>query len=88
LTAPPMSAFFSSGHAVDVILAVLAIEAIALIVTLRRRPVGTVAAAAAPGIFLLFALRESLTGAGWEWIAFWLVLSFPAHLMDLWLRPP
>ena len=83
-----MRAFFSSGHAVDVILAVLALEAVALIAFLRARPVTTVLAAAAPGICLLLALRDSLTGAGWEWIAFWLMLSFPAHLMDLWLRPP
>jgi len=82
-----MRAFFSSGHAVDVILAVLALEAIALIIILRRR-LAAVAAATAPGICLLLALRESLTGARWEWTAVWLALSFPAHLTDLWLRPP
>jgi hypothetical protein len=82
-----MSAFFSSGHAVDVVLVVLGLEAITLIAIFRRRPAATVAAAA-PGICLLIALHESLTGAGWEWIALWLVLSFPAHLADLWLRPP
>jgi len=83
-----MSAFFSSGHAADAILVVLAFEAIALIVTGRARSVAHVAIQAAPGVCLALALRESLIGAGWAWIALWLALSYPAHLADLWVRPP
>jgi hypothetical protein len=82
-----MSAFFSSGHAVDVILVVLGLEAMTLIAMRRGKSIATVATATGPGICLLLALRESLIGGRWQWIAFWLILSFPAHLMDLWRRP-
>jgi len=83
-----MSAFFSSGRAVDAILGVLAFEAIALIVMGRAKSITNIVTQAAPGVCLLLALRECLTGVGWAWIAFWLALSFPAHLADLWRRPP
>jgi hypothetical protein len=36
----------------------------------------------------LLALRAALTGANWMMIALWLALSLPAHLADLWRRPP
>jgi hypothetical protein len=82
-----MAEFFSSGRAVDLIIAVLALEALFLI-GWRRRAVVNVIAAVSPGICLLLALRVALTGAAWVWIALWLALSFPAHLADLWRRPP
>jgi hypothetical protein len=37
-------------------------------------------------MFLLFALRAALTGAGWIWVCLWITLSLPAHLADLWRR--
>ena len=87
-----MNALLHSPHIVDVILLVLIAELAAL--TLLR-PEGTATArlsrlltAALPGILLLLALRASLAGAGWSWIMLCLVASFPAHLVDLWRRPP
>jgi hypothetical protein len=80
-------ALFDSGRIVDLIIGVLIAEVMTFII--RRRGSATNAAVAAlPGICLLLALRASLTGANWTQVAFWLALSFPAHLADLWRRPP
>jgi hypothetical protein len=77
-----VSDFFASGHAIDLILAVMAIE-ILLLVRRRRRPPADIVAGFLPGVLILLAARAALTGAGWPWIALWLGLSFPAHLYDL-----
>jgi hypothetical protein len=82
-----MSEFFASGHAVDVVLAVLALE-VAAISVFKRGAMANAIIAALPGLCLLLALRASLTGLGWPWIAGWLALSLPAHLADLARRPP
>ena len=74
-----MSAFFASGHVVDLILLVIAAEAVWLAV--RRRT--SLIAALIPGVLILLALRAALTGAAWPWIAMWLTLSLPAHLWDM-----
>lgn len=79
--------FFSNGYAVDVALAVLLVEALALIFW-RKRPLANVMTTVIPGACLLLALRAALTGAGVTWVALWLALSLPAHLADLWRRPP
>jgi hypothetical protein len=87
-----MADFFTSGHVVDFIIAVLVVEGLALIFFRRGNSapgrITNIIVAALPGICLLMALRAALTGAGWMFIALWLVLSFPAHLADLWRRPP
>lgn len=36
-----------------------------------------------PGVLMLVALRASLTGLDWRYIALPLLLSFPVHLADL-----
>ncbi len=82
-----MSGWFASGHPVDLILAVLALEILVFAICRRRSLVNAIVAAL-PGICLLLALRAALTGAGWMVIALWLALSLPAHLADLWRRPP
>jgi hypothetical protein len=88
-----MSEFFSSGHPVDIVLAVLAAEVL-ILSNWRARRVGerhrgvTMIIAALPGAFLLLALRAALTGADWTWVALWLLASFPAHLADLRRRSP
>ena len=87
-----MDEFFSSGHIVDVILAVIALEVL-VVPRWSRRSGRRVARfgmmmAALPGVFLLLALRSALVGAGWIWVAGFLALSFPAHLIDLWRRSP
>lgn len=76
-----MTALVASGHAVDIVLAVMLVEAIVL--AARGRPVGAVVLALLPGALMLLALRAALTGAGWLWIAVALAASFPAHLLDL-----
>jgi hypothetical protein len=87
-----MNAFFESGRAVDLILAVMAAEFVLLTIrrgaaTLAQRATGLLLAFA-PGICLLLALRAALTDAGWIWIAVWLAASFPFHLADLARRRP
>ncbi len=86
-----MNALFASGRVVDIILAVLALEVLALALwrRSRREPgIANLLVAALPGICLLLALRSALDNAGWGMIALFLALSFPAHLLDLWRRPP
>ncbi len=80
-----MSGFFASGHAVDAVLVFLALEVLVLVLW-RRACLATALLAALPGALLLLALRAALTGADWRWVALWVALSLPAHLMDLKLR--
>lgn len=81
-----MSGFFSSGHVVDLILVVMALEAGWL---LSRKGAWTgarvmdIVLAFAPGVCLLLALRAALIGADWPWVALALAASFPVHLLDL-----
>jgi hypothetical protein len=76
-----IASFFSSGHAADVILAVLAIEA----VWLRRRGWrwAEVAGLLGPAVLIVLGLRAALIGAAWWWVALPLALSLPLHLYDL-----
>jgi len=85
-----LKSFFASGHAVDLVLVVIAIEFI-LLSALGRRSVRRLATtdrilALAPGVCLLLALRAALTGAGWIYVALALAASFPFHIADLMRR--
>lgn len=73
--------FFTSGHAADLVLAVLLVEAIWL--KTRRWSFARIIGLVGPAVFIVLALRAALVGAGWEWVAALLALSFPLHLMDL-----
>lgn len=73
--------FFASGHAVDVVLAVIAIEALVLV--RRGWTFGSIAGLLLPGALILVAVRAALVDAAWWWIALPLALSFPVHLLDL-----
>ena len=76
-----MEQYFASGHAVDFVLAVLALE---LIVLLRRGWSSLDALAMLlPAALMLLGLRAALTGADWVWVAVPLALSLPVHLLDL-----
>lgn len=77
-----MSELFASGHAVDVVLAVIAVELVWL-TTRRGWPLGEALLRLAPGALMLVALRGALIHADWPWIALPLMLSFPVHLADL-----
>ena len=76
-----MNALFASGHAVDIVLAVLALEAVLLIAW--RRPALAVLLALAPGVMMMLALRAALLSAPWYWVAIPLTVSLPLHLTDL-----
>jgi hypothetical protein len=68
-----MAELFDSGHIIDLILGLVAIEVIAL--ALWRRWYGTgpslcgLAATLTSGGFLLLAVRAALVDASWQWIA-------------------
>ena len=74
-----LAALFASGHAVDIVLGVLAVEAGWLVWRGRSETL----TALLPGALILLALRAALTGGPWWAVAGWLALSLPAHLYDL-----
>ncbi len=76
-----MSALFASGHAVDIVLAVMLIEVVVL--TLRGRDALTMIIAVLPGAMILLGTRAALTGAAWPCVAGALAASFPLHVLDL-----
>jgi hypothetical protein len=81
-----MAGLFESGAIADIVIAVMAMEAIVLIALrarIRHFQLSDVAGMLAAGIFLVLALRAALTGAGWQWIATFLTCAFAAHLLDL-----
>lgn len=81
-TGGAMAWLFASGHAVDVVLAVIAGEAAMLTRSRGWRPTDALLRLL-PGALMLVALRGALTGEDWRWIALPLLLSFPIHLADL-----
>ncbi len=76
-----MSGFFQSGHAADLVLAVLACEALWL--KSRGWAWGGIFALLGPAVFLVLGVRAALVGAAWYWVALPLALSLPLHLIDL-----
>ena len=76
-----MSWLFETGHAADVILAVLAFEA----AWLRRNGWRwlQLAGLLGPAGLIVLGLRGALTGAEWPLIALPLALSLPLHLLDV-----
>lgn len=82
-----MSAFFTSGHAIDLILAIVGIEVLVLLTRQRwsgrgLRPLDLLGQLLS-GALLLLAVRCALTGADYRFTAALLLASFPAHLFDL-----
>ncbi len=73
--------FFAGGHAADLVLVVLAIEAVWL--RMRGWSFGRIVGLIGPAVFIVLALRAALVGAGWWWVAILLALSLPLHLLDL-----
>ena len=72
----------ASGHAVDIVLGVLAIE-LAWLIGVRRWSRSAAVLRLAPGAVMLLALRAALTGADAYWVVALLALSFPFHLADV-----
>jgi hypothetical protein len=82
-----MSWLFEQGRVALLVLAVLALEALALLAWYRRTEHGLaprdVAALVAPGVGLLGALYAAMVSAGPLWIGAALTLALVAHLADL-----
>jgi hypothetical protein len=76
-----MEALFASGHAVDIVLIVLAVEAVLL--KLRGNRWADIIPALLPAALMMLALRSALTGMAWPFISLPLALAFPVHLYDL-----
>jgi len=76
--------FFASGHAADVVLAALGLEA--LFLKTQRWSWAKIARVLGPAVFIVLGLRAALTGAPWYWVALPLALSLPFHLADLRVR--
>lgn len=76
-----MEEFFASGRAVDVVLAVLAAEAVWL--KWRGQQWVDILPALIPAVLMMAALRAALTGMEWPYISLPLAAAFPVHLYDL-----
>jgi hypothetical protein len=77
-----MTELFASGHAIDLVIAVLALEVLVVRVWMRRRhalPWPTLVA----GLCLLLAWRFAQSGAHWAWVALPLSAAGLAHAVDL-----
>jgi hypothetical protein len=82
-----MERFFALGHAADLVIAWLLVEAVWLVWLHRRTGRGLAprefAPAWAAGLFLAVAIRGALTGMPWAGIAGLLLAAGAAHLFDL-----
>ncbi len=82
-----MAELFADGRLVDLILVIVAIEAIGLVIYWRTTGRGVSPGDLLPnlfaGAFLLLALRLSLGGAGWQLCCGSLAGAGIAHLVDL-----
>ncbi len=82
-----MSGLFTSGRIVDLILSMVAIEAIVLMtyrfLTARGVPCVGVLTNLLAGACLLMAVRSALIQSPWAWIAVWLAAALIAHVADL-----
>lgn len=76
-----MEALFSSGHAADIVLAVLLIEGILL----RLKGAGwqVLLGLLGPAVLLVLGLRAALVDAPWYLVALPVALAFPLHMLDL-----
>jgi hypothetical protein len=83
MAGPDLAQFlFERGHAADLILVVLAAEALWLRAA-RGWGWGAIAGLLGPAALIVLGLRAALTGGAWWWIALPLAASLPLHLMDL-----
>lgn len=76
-----MERLFSSGHAADIVLAVLLVEAIWL--KLRGECWPMLLGLLGPAALLVLGLRAALVDAPWYLVSLPVALAFPLHLLDL-----
>jgi hypothetical protein len=85
-----MTDLLANGRLIDLILALVLVEAGALTLLYRLTGKGVppreLAGLLLAGGFLLLAVRAALVGASWIWIGLWLFLALIAHLADLAMR--
>jgi uncharacterized membrane protein len=85
-----LESLITSGRIADIILVLMAAEALAAFVWLRQR--GRVEqfpahlARLLAGMFLVLALRFALVGGGWLAIAICLALALLSHLAEVWVK--
>lgn len=82
-----MAEFFTGAHAIDLVLSMIALEAIVLMVLWRMgrcplRPLSTLLILA-PGTSLLLAARAALAGSSWTWVSALFLVALIIHLIDL-----
>jgi hypothetical protein len=82
-----MDEFFASGRSIQLVLALIGVEAIVLMVLWRMRrcplpPLSTLLILA-PGTCLLLAAHAAVVGASWLWISSLFLLALVIHLVDL-----
>ena len=85
-----MAELFASGRIVDLIVALVVLEAL-LLLALRARSgrgptPGALLSNLAAGAALMLAVRAALTGAAWPAIAAWLLAALVAHLAEMAIR--
>ncbi len=82
-----MEWLFASGRIVDLILVLVAVEAVVLFLLARSGRISGGAAGIlanlAAGACLMLALRAALVGAWWGWTAVWLAAALAAHVEDM-----
>jgi hypothetical protein len=85
-----IEALFRSGRIADVVIAVMALEALAFAVAARTRnrawSLGAMLAGLLPGLFLVLALKAALLQSSPLWIGSALSAALVAHLLDVRLR--
>lgn len=85
-----LAELFEDGRIVDLILALVALEAVLLMVIFGRCNIGGAARRWLANLFsgasLLLAVRLALTGAAWYWVAACLLASLVAHVIDMIFR--
>jgi hypothetical protein len=82
-----MQAWFASGGAIDLALAMVLLEALALLAWRGRAALGLATTLAAGGCVLL-AWRLALLGLAWPWIGGALLGALGFHLTDITARLP
>jgi hypothetical protein len=82
-----MADLFATGRIIDIILALVVLECVAVVAAYRLGLAGVRPRALLPtlasGLLLLLALRAAIADAGWILIAAPLTLALVAHVIDL-----
>jgi len=77
-----LGSLFASGRAIDIVLAVFVLEGLWLMLS-GRMGMAAVLAALLPGAAMVLALRITVAGGDWLWVALLLTAALPLHLLDL-----